>query len=57
MKEKQQATTVRCDYCAGQGIQKLAFLLSGKEAETQRGGYVRYGCSNGHKFAVRKEGA
>lgn len=44
---------VPCKYCANQGLPHVhARLLTGQEAEVKQPSTVRYGCGNGHKFAV-----
>lgn len=47
---------VPCQYCANQGLPHVhARLLLGSDAEVKQPRTVRYGCVNGHKFAVREE--
>ena len=38
---------IQCPYCA-----EKATLLQGADARPQAPGNIRYGCSNGHKFAI-----
>lgn len=44
--------SVQCKYCANQGLVVLAHRLRGLEGATDNSTVTRYGCSNGHKFAV-----
>lgn len=47
---------IPCKYCLNQGLPHVhARMLTGQDAETKQPGTVRYGCVNGHKFAVREE--
>lgn len=43
---------ITCRYCQHQGIVALARLLVGQDAVTIKPNMVRYGCGNGHKFAI-----
>lgn len=44
--------SVACKYCAHQGLYVLAQRLRGEDAVAKASNVTRYGCSNGHKFAV-----
>ena len=44
--------TVLCHFCANQGTTIVAYQLTGKDSETIYPNTIRYGCENGHKFAL-----
>jgi len=44
--------TTPCQYCANQGIRMMAHKLKGSDGEVKVPNTARYGCANGHKFAI-----
>lgn len=44
---------ILCPYCTAQGIAtSRAYALTGKDAVTIYPNTARYGCNNGHRFAL-----
>ena len=43
--------SIPCQFCAGK-----AYVLRGAQAEPRWAGWIRYGCSGGHRFAVPEHG-
>ena len=46
---------MQCPYCNNQNTKATAFPLTGKDAVVIKPNTMRYGCVNGHKWAIEQE--
>lgn len=51
MKLAELQQSITCPFCKNQGLDTKASILKGAEGTTKMAGTIRYGCSQGHKFA------